>query len=669
MKGKVLARAQQLWCDRNSKYRKFNYDPYPNEEVKRKKCPKAVRPKDWERFLELQREPRVIACRERGKVARKAMNRPHTSGRRGSGRTTERLRKKNPKVLVFRTDVYLAKHMRVDGSSLTPELDVELEKTARLTLEEDLVHVKDKLTTMNEKLSSLAAGRQATFGSATFNATESPSSMRPSLPIALSSKELPCELLSFTGKIVASERAIGDSHSAVYNVIIDDMTYNPNIDSADRDPSLSSLNDVELGTTIIWAKMTKLPRDLKEDILEAISIQPLGQGTELRIGLVIESQTATLSVKRRLACEQLSYFAQSHYCLSGCDFNHGYGKKHILFIKWKYIEAKAAAYYYHGLILDKGTEPSSYINAVCCFLAADELLTDSKKACLSFCLSKSVARAPSLWGVMKHLHQRIPEVVSRKSQMYDYLLEQDKALQTLHELPYFALSLRPDDYKLPEIDTTWSCEEWETQVQTLKGHLENEPESELFSFLFLCIGAFICFCCGLSSISNQALGQGEELQPGLAIESQAATLSIKRRLACKQLSYFAQVDLPCPNYSVLYRNTYLLFLDYLRKESCIENSWFEVLSVLHMITILLFLEANSLLVHKNLIDASERNISEDCKKDSIDLLLKASGYLEFCVNHIVGHLPKEIKTKLPRDLWEGVLDAISIQALDQVPEL
>ncbi|KAF6151289.1 hypothetical protein GIB67_020611 [Kingdonia uniflora] len=93
-------------------------------------------------------------------------------------------------------------------------------------------------------------------------------------------------------------------------------------------------------------------------------------------------------------------------------------------------------------------------------------------------------------------------------------------------------------------------------------------------------------------------------------------------------------------------------------ESCIENSWFDVLSVLHMIAILLFLEANSLLVHKNLMDAN-------CKKDSIDLLLKASGYLEFCVNHIVGHLPKEIKTKLPRDLWEGVLDAIFIQAFGQ----
>lgn len=30
---------------------------------------------------------------------------------------------------------------------------------------------------------------------------------------------------------------------------------------------------------------------------------------------------------------------QAHYCMSGC-VSEGYGKKHILFIKWKYLEAK-----------------------------------------------------------------------------------------------------------------------------------------------------------------------------------------------------------------------------------------------------------------------------------------------------------------------------------------
>lgn len=53
---------------------------------------------------------------------------------------------------------------------------------------------------------------------------------------------------------------------------------------------------------------------------------------------------------------------------------------------------QAAAYYYHGLILDKGNEPNSSIGAVSCFLAAEELLAESKKASLSFCLAAPVTR-------------------------------------------------------------------------------------------------------------------------------------------------------------------------------------------------------------------------------------------------------------------------------------
>lgn len=224
----------------------------------------------------------------------------------------------------------------------------------------------------------------------------------------------------------------------------------------------------------------KLPKDLQEDVLEALVIQSLGQGTEIQLGLAVESQKATLSVKRRLACEQMSYFNQAYFCLSGCSsINDQYGKKHMSFIKWKYLEAKAAAYYYHGLILDKGNEPSCHISAVCCFLAAEQLLSDSKKACLSFCLAPPITRAPPPWGAMKHLHQKIPQIAFRKSQMYGYLLDKEMALQTLPDLPDFQLSLRADEYELPQMDPTWDSK-WENQSQTLKQHLtcfEDEMEN------------------------------------------------------------------------------------------------------------------------------------------------------------------------------------------------
>ncbi|KAG2411430.1 hypothetical protein I3760_Q003200 [Carya illinoinensis] len=88
----------------------------------------------------------------------------------------------------------------------------------------------------------------------------------------------------------------------------------------------------------------RFPKDLHDGVLEAISIQALGQGTEIQLGLAVECQKATLSVKRRLACEQLSYFSQAYQCLSGCDMDadNGYGKKHLWFIKWKFLGAKVS---------------------------------------------------------------------------------------------------------------------------------------------------------------------------------------------------------------------------------------------------------------------------------------------------------------------------------------
>ncbi|KAF1885973.1 hypothetical protein Lal_00032283 [Lupinus albus] len=259
-----------------------------------------------------------------------------------------------------------------------------------------------------------------------------------------------------------------------------------------RIPSETNFGSVVLKTLLRTNLQTKyrkmLPKDLQDGVLEAIAIQALGQGiiallddtiqgTEIQLGLAVECQKATLSVKRRLACEQLIYFTQAYHYLSGCDINQGHGKKHIRFLKWKFLEAKAAAYYYHGLVLDKGNEPSSHIGAVSCFLAAEELLVECKKACLSFCLAAPVTRAAPLWGVMKHLHQKIPEVATRKSQMYGYLLQQEKGLQVLPDLPEFQLSLRADEYELPEIDPSWDSKNWEALGQRLKEHLRDSDEN------------------------------------------------------------------------------------------------------------------------------------------------------------------------------------------------
>jgi len=48
----------------------------------------------------------------------------------------------------------------------------------------------------------------------------------------------------------------------------------------------------------------------------------------------------------------------------------------------------------------------------------------------------------------------------------------------LPDLPEFQLSLRPDDYELPEIDPAWDSKNWKSLGQPLKEHLRDSDETE-----------------------------------------------------------------------------------------------------------------------------------------------------------------------------------------------
>ena len=60
----------------------------------------------------------------------------------------------------------------------------------------------------------------------------------------------------------------------------------------------------------------------------------------MQLGLAIDSPKATLAVKRRLACEMVKYWQQVQESIPDLPGSDGWGKKHWLFVKWKYVEAK-----------------------------------------------------------------------------------------------------------------------------------------------------------------------------------------------------------------------------------------------------------------------------------------------------------------------------------------
>ncbi|XP_030938529.1 uncharacterized protein LOC115963600 [Quercus lobata] len=201
-----------------------------------------------------------------------------------------------------------------------------------------------------------------------------------------------------------------------------------------------------------------LPVDLAEGVLRALSLQALGQGVDIQLGMAIDSTKATLAVKRRLACEMVKYWQQAQDNLMNLPLTNGWGEKHRLFVKWKYIEAKAAAYYYHGLILDEGNTEKSHGMAVAALQAADEYFKESKKACEAFNTALPLSRNPPLWGTMKYLSEKIPKDTSSKVRINRDLYSHERIMETAPTLPDFALALKPDDYLLPTVHPSWNEE-------------------------------------------------------------------------------------------------------------------------------------------------------------------------------------------------------------------
>ncbi|CAN1266670.1 hypothetical protein LINPERPRIM_LOCUS12633 [Linum perenne] len=201
-----------------------------------------------------------------------------------------------------------------------------------------------------------------------------------------------------------------------------------------------------------------LPVDLAEGVLRALCLQALGQTVDIQLGMAIDSAKATLAVKRRLACEMVKYWQQAQDNITNLPLSNGWGEKHRLYIKWKYVEARAAAYYYHGLILDEGNTEKSHGMAVAALQAADEYFKESKRACEAFNSASPTSRNPPLWGTMKYLSEKIPRDTSSKVRINRDLYSHEKIMETAPTLPDFALALKPDDYQLPPVDPSWNDE-------------------------------------------------------------------------------------------------------------------------------------------------------------------------------------------------------------------
>jgi hypothetical protein len=71
------------------------------------------------------------------------------------------------------------------------------------------------------------------------------------------------------------------------------------------------------------------------------------------------------------------------------------------------------------------------------------------------------------------------------------------------------------------------------------------------------------------------------------------------------------------------------------------NVWYEILSVLHLMAMLQMSQANLLLLPRGSSDGYHPKISEENRRASIDIFLKAAGYLDCAVKHVLPHFSTE----------------------------
>ncbi|KAG0569957.1 hypothetical protein KC19_6G128300 [Ceratodon purpureus] len=202
----------------------------------------------------------------------------------------------------------------------------------------------------------------------------------------------------------------------------------------------------------------KLPVDLTEEMLRSLEQQALGQAVELQLGFAIDNVKASLAVKRRLACEQVEVWEQAIEKLASTTKAATMMNKHILFVKWKLAEAKAAAYYFHGLILNEGYEANTHAESLSCLKAANAHLKESQKARTEFSNMEPFTKVPSLWGPMKFLTERIPREVVSKNRIFRDNYTKEKFPASTPKLPEFPIALEADPYRLPPVDPAWKKE-------------------------------------------------------------------------------------------------------------------------------------------------------------------------------------------------------------------
>lgn len=118
---------------------------------------------------------------------------------------------------------------------------------------------------------------------------------------------------------------------------------------------------------------------------------------------------------------------------------------------------QAAAYYYHGLILDENPEDVSHAQALACLQGAQAFLKEGQRTRTKFVNTAPITRVPPSWGAMKYLSEKIPRDTIKKTHTSGGNVTQHKTPIATPQLPDFPLALKAEAFILPPVDRAWEA--------------------------------------------------------------------------------------------------------------------------------------------------------------------------------------------------------------------
>ncbi|XXG63708.1 hypothetical protein AAC387_Pa05g1832 [Persea americana] len=135
-----MQRANKLWKDWKFVLRRDHIYKYVTDAERKSHVPKYVKPEDWLRFVDISSTEAALTASKVGRIARSKMKSPHTTDRKGCARVAAELKAQRPNEPITPTDVFLATHKRMDGSSSSPEVDaiITARESDRSVVESDI---------------------------------------------------------------------------------------------------------------------------------------------------------------------------------------------------------------------------------------------------------------------------------------------------------------------------------------------------------------------------------------------------------------------------------------------------------------------------------------------------------------------------------------------------